>query len=535
MRNLKYLIFFLCLLVSTPLIQAQNIDFGKEKINLIIDRTLFVCGDEINFMAQIENNYNQSNVLYMELILPDGNALVSQKHQIVNKTVYGKLIIDHGLESGTYYLKAYTKYLRNFGPSAFTYYPIKIVNPTSDKFRSGMDSNVFENITNTEIPKISAKKIDNKHIAVHLNDAQFRNSENAVISIIPENTFLFSNFKSKADTINRQNYYPESRGISLSGLLVDSSNNLPLAFKEITLSIIDQRNFIPNLTNREGKFYFALPDIEGNTEVFISTKKETGIRPKILVDRDYDSEPVSLPDPPFYLTHEERSAALKLAQNIQIEELFYTRNTIQKLDTFFIPFYGKANNTLYLDNYINMETLEEYFTELPGLVRIKTTKGEKNFSIYSTIGEMNIFPPLVLIDWVAVEDNNRILAVSPKGIERVEIIPYPYVYGGFSYGGIISIRTRKGDFGGISLPKTGSFFSFDFYVAQDERKSLEDINHLPNTQNTLYLKNHPIKNNESIVIELSTTVDLKNYWLLVQAMTDNGEIKKEVFSFVLNQ
>lgn len=531
MKTIKYiLILYIFFGLGFGSIQAQNFDFGKESVQLFTDRTLFISGEEIHFSAFIENQNNQSKILYLELILPNRSALVSQKHVIKRKQSQGSLEIPQDLTSGIYYLKVYTKYMRNFGANSFTYLPLKIVNPYSQEFLSGSDNPILDSLSSVSIPILESKSTDGTHYKIQLSAAELQGLKDISISIVPAHSFQTTTMKTEVDFGFKQKFYPESRGLSLSGLLIDSASQLPLAYKEINLSIIDQKNFIPTLSGSDGHFYFSLPEITGNHDLFISTKKEAGVRPMILVDKDYDTEIVSLPNPKFELSNTERVTAIKLAQSLQIKRNYYTKNITHQLDTFAIPFYGKPSNTLYLDKYIALETLEEYFTELPGLVSIKNHKSKKSFTIYSPLRDMFIYPPLVLIDMVAVEDFNRILAVSPHGIEKVDIIPHPYVYGNFIYGGIISIRSRKGDFGGISLPKTGLFFSFDFLQPKSNYQESSISNPSPSTNNTLFWNVYNIEENTSIDLEFKKSPQFDSYWVIIQGINKEGETIRKIFS-----
>jgi len=533
MKILKY-ILILPIFIGFGFIQAQNNNFSKEHVRIFTDRTLFISGEEIQFAAFLENQNDQSKTLYLELILPDGTPLVSQKHLIVNKQCRGVLEIPQDLLSGTYYLKAYTKYMRNYGANSFFYLPLKIVNPYTQDFLTGTDAEVFDSIIDSPFLLNKSTGSNPNHFQINLNQDELQGLENVSISIVPAHSFQKTNFNSQNNPISNNKFFPETRGLSLSGFLVDSISNQPLAYKEVTLSIIEQKNFIPTLTGPDGRFYFSLPEITGNHDLFISTKKEENVHAKILVDKDYDSEQILLPNPPFILSKEERLTALVLAQFNQIKKNYFRKKTEYTLDTFSIPFYGIASDILYLDKYISLETLEEYFTELPGLIHIKNQKKQKSFIISSSIHDMSIYAPLVLIDMVAVEDYNRILAVSPHGIEKVEIIPHPYVYGNFIYGGIISIRTRKGDFGGISLPKTGLFFNFDFFQPKSNYKKIDDSNLEDDAGNTIFWDVYNINENTSIDLKIKKSHQFNSYWIIIQGINTEGEIIRKTYSLDYN-
>ena len=530
MKNLSFIfILFLLFGVTQKSVFAQENNLGKEKVNLMIDRSLFIVGEDIQFSAIISNENNQSKTLYLELILPNGSALVSQKHLITSKQSQGKLRIPKDLISGNYYLKSYTKYLRNFGPKSFTYLPIQIVNPTISEFLSG-DSSLDPDTLQNPLTTVQLVNGQNENYStVQIDKEIIQNLDFFSVSIIPAHSFREAKTLSFKESEFKSKYLPETKSLSLSGILVDSITQKALAFKEVTLSIIDQKNFLPILTNAEGKFHFALPEITGNHDLFISTKKEESVQALIFVDIDYDTEPISLPDPEFILTQGERLATIELAKSFQIAQAFTEEKVEHILDTFFIPFYGKAENTLLLDKYISFETLEEYFTELPGIVHIKSSNKQKHFAISSPLRDMSIYSPLVLMDMVAVEDINRILAVSPHGLKQVDIIPKPYVYGNFIYGGIISIRSLHGDFGGISLPKTGLFFNYDFLQPNSQFFDKKDNNRSPDTRNTLYWSGLHKASTQDLEIEFKLeSSKQQNYWLIIQGLYSTGEMYRSV-------
>lgn len=524
-------IFFLLLfsLFYNGISSAQTRDFGSEKVHLFTDRTMYISGEEIHFFAAIENEHNQSDVLYLELIIPDGTALVSKKFPIINKHGEGKIELPSDLISGIYYLKTYTKYLRNFGANNFSYREIKIVNPFVFDFLQGVDNENTKDSVVVIQATINSKSLQDDHFEISLPANVLQSFENYGVSIVPEFSFTLSSIENQNSFVNKLLFYPETQGLSLSGLLVDSISGNFLAYKQVNLSIIDQKNFLVALSDKEGHFYFALPDITGNHDVFISIKKEEDVHPKILVDKDFDTEKIKLPNPAFVLSEKERKTVLELTHNLQIRNSFYTKTIQQQIDTFKTPFYGVAPNTLYLGKYIEMASLEEYFTELPGLVHIKNTKKGKAFAIYNPSVDMSIYNPLVLIDWVVVEDLDRILAVSPLGLEKVEIIPEPYVYGNFIYGGIISFRSLNNDFGGISLPKTGLFFNYEFFQPTTNINAKKDLNRIPKIENTVFWETGLNSASKSRKITYKKNHQDSKYWLIVQGINKRGETETKVF------
>ncbi|NTV82952.1 MAG: hypothetical protein HGA23_01450, partial [Bacteroidales bacterium] len=150
-------------------------------------------------------------------------------------------------------------------------------------------------------------------------------------------------------------------------------------------------------------------------------------------------------------------------------------------------FYGKPDEILVMEKYIDLPTIEEYFSELVGAVNVRKHEGRNLFRFNSNRTEMLIFDPLVLIDMVAVNDIEKVLAMSPRLIERIELVNAPYLKGNITYGGIISFFSKNNDFAGIDLPTSGTFVNYRF-LAQNYCRVPEDPlpEHLPDARNTVY-------------------------------------------------
>lgn len=115
--------FFYALLFTTTIHAQQNgtgIKLFFEKVYLHTDREFYAGGDDIWFKAYLVNaqsNYpvSTSNTLYTELINP-ANTIVA-RHVIRVDSGYGvgDFKLDDSIAGGTYRIRAYTNWMRNFG------------------------------------------------------------------------------------------------------------------------------------------------------------------------------------------------------------------------------------------------------------------------------------------------------------------------------------------------------------------------------------------------------------------------------------
>ncbi|MFZ0472926.1 MAG: hypothetical protein WAL94_09940, partial [Bacteroidales bacterium] len=111
-----------------------------ERIRLFTDRTIYCANESIFFTADYScisgaDSIMWSKVLYVELIKWNGVKLANLKLKLDKSGSSAILQIPGDLLSGNYYLRAYTKWMRNFSVNNYEYRLIKIVNP----FNSGID------------------------------------------------------------------------------------------------------------------------------------------------------------------------------------------------------------------------------------------------------------------------------------------------------------------------------------------------------------------------------------------------------------
>jgi hypothetical protein len=196
-------------------------------------------------------------------------------------------------------------------------------------------------------------------------------------------------------------------------------------------------------------------------------------------------------------------------------------------------FYGKPSDVIYIDNYVHLPTLEEYFNSLPSLVKVRKRLGEKYFKITGTHSGLADFDPLVLVDMVAIGDPSKVLAIPPAGISRIEVINSLYVKGDQRYGGIVNIITKKGDFGGIDLPSSGIFINYCFLSENSVPAQLfQQTPNRPDTRNTLYWDPKLVLNDQNISEISCPTSDTPGKYLIVLSWIDmKGEINSQISEF----
>lgn len=121
----------------------------QEKIFIHLDRNFLVAGETSWFKIYLVSGQNHqlatsSKVAYVELLNTENQVTLQTKVELNNGLGKGQFIIPPSVGSGNYYLRAYTRWMKNYSPEFFYHQPITIVNT----FRRLFDG---EQQTNDEI------------------------------------------------------------------------------------------------------------------------------------------------------------------------------------------------------------------------------------------------------------------------------------------------------------------------------------------------------------------------------------------------
>jgi len=120
-------------LTSAMALAQQTFPPRLEKISLQTDRSLYLTGESLWFTAFYQLNAGASiplsKVLYVELFNNQLEVVASQKLEILQEVVSGKIEIPDQLKTGYYLLRAYTGYQQNFPVWEMETRVVSIINP----------------------------------------------------------------------------------------------------------------------------------------------------------------------------------------------------------------------------------------------------------------------------------------------------------------------------------------------------------------------------------------------------------------------
>lgn len=114
-------------------LDAYMSTYPPEKVYVLTDKSVYAVGENIWYKAWLVNGVNHqanspSRLMYVEILSPDQKVKLYQTLSIDDGGAVGDFFIPQELESGTYILRAYTSWMRNFDPSYFFQKQIEILN-----------------------------------------------------------------------------------------------------------------------------------------------------------------------------------------------------------------------------------------------------------------------------------------------------------------------------------------------------------------------------------------------------------------------
>ncbi|MEE4197805.1 MAG: MG2 domain-containing protein [Bacteroidales bacterium] len=540
----KFILFTFVLLIADTAFCQINEDY-REKGMLGTDRSIYIAGENIHFNAFVTSTPDKliSKIVYVELITPNGKQIKGVKYRITSSGASGKIKIPTNIYSGNYYLRAYTQYMRNSGPSSYAYQGIKIIHPTHEHVLNETNpegSSPFK-LSAAETPPGMSLEIPKdtfgirSQVKVLLKNNSPEQIDHLTISVVPAGTVSREQIIPSEHQSTSTSFYPETRGLSLSGFLKDENTDQPLVHKKINLTLLrtPKNLFYATYTDNRGAFYFALPDLTGDHDLFISPESIPDTRPKLYINKDFCSQRINLPNPVFELTDKEKKTIYQLAVNIQVHRHFFKdqdRDSSlfhpEPKDT--LPFYGFPSHTLNINNYIELPTLEDYLKEISFPLKVRGNKENKHFKIIGSHHELNIYQPLIMVDLVPVYNVNDILEISPEKIDRIEVVNTPYIKGEIKYGGLANIISVNNDLGGVKLPDSGMFVNYSFLSPKDSCEESSDIpenKNIPDARNTLYWNPEgKINSGSSISFSFRTGDTSETYKIKVTGITEKGKV-----------
>ena len=327
-------------------------------------------------------------------------------------------------------------------------------------------------------------------------------------------------------------YIPEFNGHIINGKIIDGSGQ-PIAGVSTYLSTPGKNiQLYTSRSNEQGGVQFEMKYFFGTKKIIAQAETDKISNYRIEIKDPFCNKFATFTMPGFLPRHEDETRLLERSVALQAQDIYHNKKVNNFSTTTFdsVSFYGKADETYYLEEYTRFPTMEDVLREYVPGVLVRKRKDNFYFRVPDILNK-TIFKenPLVLLDGLPVFDFNKIMAFDPLKIRKLEVITRKYYLGYSSFQGVVSYTTYGGDLGGfeldpqsISLDYEGLQQRREFYSPKYEtQKQIES--RIPDQRNLLYW-NPSITTDKSgkYQIEFYTSDMDGDFEIEVQGITKNG-------------
>ncbi|PMD94031.1 hypothetical protein BWI97_17345 [Siphonobacter sp. BAB-5405] len=201
----------------------------------------------------------------------------------------------------------------------------------------------------------------------------------------------------------------------------------------------------PALSDRDGRVFFQMKHFEAMNEVVVQTEDTLK---RVELESPFSDQFSSRTLPVFSFDRTLKNALLDRSIQMQVRNAYQPLyQSVPVSDT--MAFYGIPEKSYKLDDYTRFPVLEEVMREYVPEVDVRRHQGQFSFLMLGRAEYSFTQPPLVLVDGVPVFDVNKVLALDPLKIKRLDVVNRRYFLGPLLFEGIVSFRSYKGDLAGF--------------------------------------------------------------------------------------
>ena len=415
----------------------------QEKVYLHTDKPYYYAGDPLFFKAYFSygNAYLRdelSKILHVELISTDRDLVLRKKFLIQDGIVVGDFYLPDSLTSDSFYLRAYTNWMRNYGPESYFMQPLTVLNP-------------YKRI----VPEEAVSTWENQGISIDSPPADFGKREKVTLTIrVKDEDGKPAQAKLSAGVWDAEQLIPIHRGqeiqeglrlqdipealgldrfsypvqtiLSFPGVVTDDKGKGVAA--EMSAFVNDFQGMIELESNSNGQFSLDGAEFYGPMKLAFVANDKKGKPLKISLESPL-AAPVALPSETKFpelttIAKPIRAPEPPAPTSVKRDSTRVKKSAIYGEPDFVIPGESltKTGNTTDLVNSLA--------GQVPGM-RVTTVgaSGQQNIRIRGgAVSAMGNMEPVVLVNGImrvasgttTAADNLR--TINPFDIDRVEVV-----------------------------------------------------------------------------------------------------------------
>lgn len=489
--------------IEPPKVLVNQLKFRRlqEKVFLHTDKPYYYGGEALWFKGYMnyivpEMRDSLSGLLYVELINPQRKIIAERLLRIDSGFVHGDFYLSDTLSSGTYFLRAYTNWMRNYGAGQIFTKPIPVL-AINQKVEPDLKvEQVSTPGLSVKVNKQSFKPREKIELEVGMVDeagqpvaANLSVSVTDVdqVALVHEPSTILDSFPmpEKLDVSGLVELrYPVEYGVSFFGQFANDKEELERA----TVTVVQGRfeDMVTTETDHEGRFWlngfqfydtlqfaFQAKNAKGKTIGHVSVLPREKA-PLDFAPTDYALNIINVESPQRVISNFVIPKDARLLENVTIKghKLEEARKAIV---------YGKADYTVsgeaLSNGTVSTNILLGLQGRVPGLMITWGWDPDTHIQHYkikirggsSTFGFGTSTEPLILVDGVPFTNESgngttagdMLASLTPYQVDRVEVITHANpIFGVRGTNGVIAVYTKSGDYR-VKGPNS-SLRGFDF-------------------------------------------------------------------------
>ena len=328
-------------------------------------------------------------------------------------------------------------------------------------------------------------------------------------------------------------HVPEPNGPIITGRLTRAGTNAPVAGTVAYLASPSRTLRLSNsLSGPDGRVRFELGPLAGPREVVLQTNPQQDSTSQFTLLDSYSTSYAATALPGYGLLPRFAPEYARRHLQAQAQRVYIDRRrpalAPETGDT--VSFFGKATETYYLDRYTRFKTMEEVLREyVPGVV-VRIRKDGYHLLVDDLTNKALLANnPMVLLDGVPVFNMNRIMALNPLKVQKLEVVDSRYVHGAAIYDGLMSLTTYKGDLEGYQPDARALVQQYEgvqqqreFYAPRYDTPEAQQ-SRLPDLRNLLYWNpSLRLTNAAPQTVRFYTGDQAGRYLVVLQGLAANG-------------
>ena len=414
----------------------------QEKVYLHTDKPYYYSGDSLFFKGYFAygNPYLRdelSKVLHVEVISKERDILLAKKYPIRDGIVVGDLLLPDSLDGEQYYLRAYTNWMRNYGPNQYFMQALPILNP----YKRIVASEAFDQWKNQGVQLQSDKSNfgprEEVSLRLKLSDAKGRPAP-ATLSVSIWDAEQLVSIRREADmgsslqlsdipeTLGTERFsYPIETRITVNGKVTDDKGKGQAT--EITAFVNDFQGMISLNSNATGDFAMENMEFYGSMRLGLVAADKKG-RPFNVQLQEQLKAPVVLPLASYFPKVTTLATPAKVAEPEEANPEAKKEKVQQK------AIYGNPDFVIEGERLTktgsSTDLVNSLVGNIPGAqVTLVGGTGQQTIRLrggaVSALGSME---PVVMVDGVVLVGGgmataaDNIRTINPFDIDRVEVV-----------------------------------------------------------------------------------------------------------------